>query len=286
MGIIDDRIRCRGPVATLGRILASIGRVRVGGGGAFDLHLGIVLFVVRHAGVETVHGGLTTMLVHGDFQSRGPQPRVSRRGPRGVVELQLNIGELPAIFIEDTLKVPWGCVPIPIFIHAFVARGSLLNKTRPSLDVLYLRTARQQAMVVKPDSNMDKVHVASVEGESFATTIPHRELGRLDDLSIQSTDREEVDKLRQPVVAGYFGRHLLVSTEGGIFRKIPDSLDIREERLPEGGSLLRSGKAGDTAFPDGLHPSGPAPDRDTSPVLTGCLRRVRGGSDLNVGGHG
>ena len=141
-------------------------------------------------------------------------------------------------------------------------------------------------MVVKPDSNMDKVHVASVEGESFVTTIPHRELGRLDDVSIQSTDREEVDELRQPVAAGYFGRHLLVSTEGGIFRKVPDSLDIREERLPEGGSLLRSGKAGNTAFPDGSHPSGPAPDRDTSPVSTGCLRRVGGGSDLNVGGHG
>src|SRR6202050_2095261 len=249
MGIINDRIRCRGPVATLGRILAGISRVGVGGGGAFDLHLGIVLFVVRHAGVETVHGGLTTTLVHGDFRSCGPRPRVSGWGLRGVVELQLNIGKLSAVFIEDTLKVPQGCVPIPIFVHVFVARGSLSNKTRPSLNVLYLRTEGRQAMVVKPDSNMDKVHVASVEGESFATTIPHRELGRLDDLSIQSTDREEVDELCQPVAAGYFGRHLLVSTEGGIFRKIPDSLKIREERLPEGGSLLRSGKVGDTAFP-------------------------------------
>src|ERR1700683_2947749 len=194
MGIINDRICCRGPVATLCRILAGIGHVRVGGGGGFDLHLGIVLFVVCHTGVEAVHGGLMTMLVHGDFQSRGPRPRVSRRGPRGVVELQLNIGELSAVFIEDTLKVPRGCVPIPIFVHAFVAWGSLSNKTRPSLDVLYLRTARRQAMVMKPDSNMDKVHVASVEGESFTTTIPHRELGRLDDVSIQSTDREEVDR--------------------------------------------------------------------------------------------
>ena len=83
-----------------------------------------------------------TTLVHGDFRSRGPQPRVSGRGLRGVVELQLNIGELSAVFIEDTLKVPRGCVSIPIFIHVFVARGSLSNKTRPSLDVLYLRTAR------------------------------------------------------------------------------------------------------------------------------------------------
>src|ERR1700677_1951329 len=286
MGIIDDRIRCQGPVATLGRILAGIGRVGVGGGGAFNLHLGIVLFVVRHAGVETVHGRLTTTLVHGDFRSRGPRPRMSRWGPRGVVELQLNIGELSAVFIEDTLKVPRGCVPIPIFVHMFIARGSLSNKTRPSLNVLYLRTARRQAMVVKPDSNMDKVHVASVEGKSFAMTIPHRELGHLDDLSIQSTDREEVDELRRPVAAGYFGRHLLVSTEGGIFRKIPDSLDIREERLAEGGSLFRSGKAGDTTFPNGSHPSGPAPNRDTSPVSTGCLRQVGGGSDLDVGGHG
>src|ERR1700677_2879313 len=222
MGIIDDRIRCRGPVATLGRILAGIGRVGVGGGGAFDLHLGIVLFVVCHAGIETVHGGLTTTLVHDNFRSHGPRPRVSRRGPRGVVELQLNIGELSAVFIKDTLKVPQGCVPIPIFVHTFVAQGSLLNKTRPSLDVLYLRTARRQAMVVKPDSNMDKVHVASVEGESFTTTIPHRELGHLDDVSIQSTDREEVDELRQPVAAGYFGRrkgafsekYWMVSTSG------------------------------------------------------------------------
>src|SRR6202050_1728254 len=126
-------------------------------------------------------------------------------------------------------------------------------------------------MVVKPDSNMDKVHVAGVEGESFATTIPHREVGCLDDLSIQSTDREEVDELRQPVAAGYFGRHLLVSTEGGVFRKVLDSLNIREERLPEGGSLLRSGKAWDTAFPDGSHPLGPAPNRDTSPVSPGWL---------------
>src|ERR1700683_602291 len=117
-------------------------------------------------------------------------------------------------------------------------------------------------------------------------TIPHRELGRLDDVLIQSSDREEVDELRQPVAAGYFGRHLLVSMEGGIFQKIPDSLDIREERRPEGGSLLRSGKVGDTTFPNGSHPLGPAPDRNTSPVSTGCLRRVGGGSDLNVGGHG
>src|ERR1700683_5494762 len=112
-------------------------------------------------------------------------------------------------------------------------------------------------------------------------TIPHRELGRLDDVLIQSSDREEVDELRQPVAAGYFGRHLLVSTEGGIFRKVPDSLNIQEERLPEGGSLLRSGKAGNTAFPDGLHPSGAAPDRDTSPVSTGCLRQGGGGRGLN-----
>ena len=39
-------------------------------------------------------------------------------------------------------------------------------------------------MVVKPDCNMDHVHVAGVEGESFMTMIPHREVGYFDDLLI------------------------------------------------------------------------------------------------------
>ena len=205
MGINNNRIHYWGPVATLCCILASIGHIRVGGGGDFDLHLSIVLFIVCYVRVKVVHGGLKTLLVHGDFRSCGPQSRVSRWGLRGVMELELDVGELPAVFIKDTLKVPQGCVPIPILIHMFIVWGSFSNKTRPSLNVPYLRTVRRQAMVVKPDSNMDKVHVASVEGESFATTIPHRELGRLDDVLIQSTDREEVDELRQPVAVGYFG---------------------------------------------------------------------------------
>ena len=95
-------------------------------------------------------------------------------------------------------------------------------------------------------------------------------------------DGEEVDKLRQPVAAGHFGQHLSVSTEGGVFREVPDSFNIWEERLPEGSSLLWSGKVGDTAFPNGSHPLEPAPDWDTSPVSTGCLRWVGGGHDLDV----
>ena len=47
-----------------------------------------------------------------------------------------------------------------------------------------------EAMIMKPNGNMDDIHVAGVKGESLAMTIPHRELGGIDDLLIQPRDRE------------------------------------------------------------------------------------------------